>query len=254
MENASKALIMVAGMLLAILIISLLIYAWSLFSKYQSSKDELADIEDVAKFNEQFADYDRDGVLGYEILSLVNKVSDYNYRKSNSADARNDENRKTITLEINMGNETTRKKLTKNQNIRAFRQQKYIQSNTVNALSTVISEMQVIEDRYGGSDYATKIAKGIDGIFLSNEQLAQNESKGITREESWKTAIKKFNSYSNNLNVNNQSSLQAEKENAYKYYEYVQFKRAKFKCTSCIYDQSTSRISKMVFEFTGKLY
>ena len=51
MENASKALIMAGGMLLAILIISLLVYAWSLFSKYQASKDSLADIEDTAKFN-----------------------------------------------------------------------------------------------------------------------------------------------------------------------------------------------------------
>ncbi len=49
MENASKALIMAGGMLLAILIVSLLIYAWSLFSEYQASQDSLADVEDTAK-------------------------------------------------------------------------------------------------------------------------------------------------------------------------------------------------------------
>ena len=75
MENASKALIMAGGMLLAILIVSLLIYAWSLFSKYQSSNDSLSEIEDTAKFNEQFANYDRKGIQGYEILSLVNKLT-----------------------------------------------------------------------------------------------------------------------------------------------------------------------------------
>lgn len=101
MENASKALIMAGGMLLAILIVSLLVYAWSLFSKYQSSQDDLVNIEDTAKFNEQFTNYQRDKVKGYEILSLANKVTDYNYRKSES-DRTNDENYVPITIVINL--------------------------------------------------------------------------------------------------------------------------------------------------------
>lgn len=101
MENASKALIMAGGMLLAILIVSLLVYAWSLFSKYQSSQDDLTDIEDTAKFNEQFTNYQRDNVKGYDILSLANKVTDYNYRKSES-DRTNDENYVPITIVINL--------------------------------------------------------------------------------------------------------------------------------------------------------
>ena len=92
---------MAGGMLLAILIVSLLVYAWSLFSKYQSSQDDLADIEDTAKFNEQFTNYQRDNVKGYDILSLANKVTDYNYRKSES-DRTNDENYVPITIVINL--------------------------------------------------------------------------------------------------------------------------------------------------------
>lgn len=92
---------MAGGMLLAILIVSLLVYAWSLFSKYQSSQDDLTDIEDTAKFNEQFTNYQRDNVKGYDILSLANKVTDYNYRKSES-DRTNDENYVPITIVINL--------------------------------------------------------------------------------------------------------------------------------------------------------
>ena len=113
MENASKALIMAGGMLLAILIVSLLVYAWSLFSKYQSSQDDLTDIEDTAKFNEQFTNYQRDKVKGYEILSLVNKVIDYNYRKTNAEGAQNDEKYKFVTIIIKMGDAEKRKKLIK---------------------------------------------------------------------------------------------------------------------------------------------
>ena len=90
MDNASKALLMAGGMLLAILILTLLIYAWSLFSEYQSSRDDLADIENTAKFNQQFTNYDRDDVQGYELITLVNQIIDYNERKTE--DTKNDNN------------------------------------------------------------------------------------------------------------------------------------------------------------------
>lgn len=38
----------------------------------------------------------------------------------------------------------------------------------------------------------------------------------------------------------------------YQYYEYVQFKRAKFDCTNVEYDSQSGRIIKMDFKFTGK--
>ena len=38
----------------------------------------------------------------------------------------------------------------------------------------------------------------------------------------------------------------------YTYYEFIQFKRAIFKCTNVGYDDGTGRIISMSFEFTGK--
>ena len=40
-------------------------------------------------------------------------------------------------------------------------------------------------------------------------------------------------------------------EDAKVYYEYVQFKRAKFKCTGTEYDKNSGRIINMKFECTG---
>ena len=117
MENASKALIMAGGMLLAILIVSLLIYAWSLFSEYQASQDSLADVEDTAKFNEQFANYDRDDVQGYELISLVNKIIDYNYRKSDDGEAKNNNKYSPIKITVNFGSDDNRKSLCPEENV-----------------------------------------------------------------------------------------------------------------------------------------
>ena len=50
---------------------------------------------------------------GYEILSLVNKVIDYNYRKTNAEGAQNDEKYKFVTIIIKMGDAEKRKKLIK---------------------------------------------------------------------------------------------------------------------------------------------
>ena len=82
MENASKALLMAGGVMLTILVVSLLFYAWTSVSEYQANQDKLIEIQNVAKFNAQFTNYQRDDVQGYELLSLVNKVIDYNQRFS----------------------------------------------------------------------------------------------------------------------------------------------------------------------------
>ena len=267
MENASKALIMAGGMLLAILIVSLLVYAWSLFSKYQSSQDDLTDIEDTAKFNEQFTNYQRDNVKGYDILSLVNKVIDYNYRKTNADGAQNDEKYSYITVTIDFVSEDNRKKLITGRSdnttntLFTNRNNKYIQKDTTNQFEEIINEANRVEERYGNADSATKLAKAIGTIYPSDDQINNNKSKGMEEEDSWKEAKRTFNAYSSKHKIgsDNKEGIKAEiqaevKDNLYKYYEYIQFKKARFECKDgdVGYDPATGRINSMTFKFTGK--
>ena len=254
MENASKALIMAGGMLLGILIISLFLYAWGLISEYQSSKNSLAEIEDTAKFNEQFSNYDRNGVQGYELLSLINMVTDYNYRKSSDAQAKNDEKYTPITISVSFVNDTNRKKLTQDGGAnKLFSSNTYTQNQagqaTKNPFTSIINSMTAIENEWGNVDNATKVAKGFSTIFLSNS--ASNDNK--------LNAVKKFNSLSYKnypLTVDGYNSMITnEKDKAYKYYEYMQFKRSLFNSATdqIEYDNATGRIIKMVFNF-DKIY
>lgn len=98
MENASKALLIAGGILLVMLIIGLLIFSWSKFSDFYNQSDELAEIEDITKFNLQFTNYENRKVYGYELISLANKIADYNMRYSNVG--QNDEKYTPITMEI----------------------------------------------------------------------------------------------------------------------------------------------------------
>lgn len=52
--------------------------------------------------------------------------------------------------------------------------------------------------------------------------------------------------------MNKWNNINTNKEAVYQYYEYVQFKRAKFNCIGVIYDEQTGRIREMKFEFTEK--
>ena len=108
---------MAGGMLLAILIISLLIYAWNMFSKYQASGDSLSEIQDTSKFNAQFTSYDRNDVKGYEIISLMNKVVDYNERKSENSKRGNDDKYPYIYMSFTFENEDGRGNKSKGLNI-----------------------------------------------------------------------------------------------------------------------------------------
>ena len=86
------------------------------------SKVELSNIKSTAKFNEQFTNYQRDDVQGYELLSLIHKVIDYNQKNTEDSTI-NADAYPCIKLEINMKTEAgvdKRKELTYDDNIRLF--------------------------------------------------------------------------------------------------------------------------------------
>lgn len=79
MENASKALLMAAGVLIGILVLSLAVYLFITFGA--SSREINARIEDaqLTKFNAQFNVYaDRDDITIYDIISLMNLAKENN--------------------------------------------------------------------------------------------------------------------------------------------------------------------------------
>lgn len=81
MENASKALIMAGGVLVALLVIGLLLLMFNNVGEYQRSQNANKQSSQIAKFNMDFERYnDSKGISGADIVSLINKVNDYNRR------------------------------------------------------------------------------------------------------------------------------------------------------------------------------
>ena len=94
MENASKALLIAAGVLLMILVFS---FATILFRRMGSQSSEfykdMSDTE-IYEFNQQFFNYERDDLKIQDVVSVINLAKDANDRE-----------RVPVVLEVNyLGN------------------------------------------------------------------------------------------------------------------------------------------------------
>ena len=278
MENASKALIIAGGVLLAILILSLIVYARTSISEYQNSKTELENIEKIAKFNEQFSQYDRNDVAGYELISLANFVDDYNFRYSK--DGINNNGYNPIKMIVKFKNSDDRKKLTYDDTIRLFTSNRYEQSTTKKEIKSIIEEALMCETDYGTEECISRISKNINSIFIkewnSNPDEAFKQKKEALRlfHEIVPKDIRKnnlklmyYNIYKdedeekkiirndlvedayNELKNSNRAPNRTIIVDVYKYYEYTQFKRCIFKCNEMSYNNKTGRIEKLTYEF-----
>ena len=85
MENASKALLMAAGVLIAIMVASIFALLFSTMSEYTRSYEERKQTEELQAFNLQFEKYlqykddgTQIGVTAQDIVTVINLAKSYN--------------------------------------------------------------------------------------------------------------------------------------------------------------------------------
>lgn len=103
MENASKALIMAAGVLIGIMILSLAVYLFTSFGSSTAQMGEKIKQDQLNKFNSQFTSYDgKEGLTIYDIITVANLATENNkyYNYSN----RNDTNQNDSYVSVILGN------------------------------------------------------------------------------------------------------------------------------------------------------
>lgn len=89
MENASKALLMAGGMLIALLVIGALLLAFNQIGDYEKGKSSMTKSSQVADFNKEFAKYTGDNVKGYDLITLINKAIDFNSKEGTTKETAN---------------------------------------------------------------------------------------------------------------------------------------------------------------------
>jgi hypothetical protein len=80
MENASKALLIAAGILFAILILSLILVVSNNMRDLANADDERIAARQLAAFNAEFEAYNKRAMYGTDVITLVNKAIDNNIK------------------------------------------------------------------------------------------------------------------------------------------------------------------------------
>lgn len=78
MENATKALMIAGGVLIAIIILAIGVYLYSLYSSQSREYSNIISSIEVEKFNSTFSIYiGRKDIKAQEIVTAVNKANEY---------------------------------------------------------------------------------------------------------------------------------------------------------------------------------
>ena len=237
MENVTKALIMAAGILLAIMILSLLVIFGSRLSGYFSQEHDSKIIEQDTKFNAQFENYNQETIRGNELMSVMNKVVNYNtaitdteeYEKVKmSVDFKGKEksflfNEETDTSILNgllrngclENNESSDSNLSK-----------------VTSIPTTLPNKAGVEETQ-----LQRLASELHNIDIDTSQNDLVE----TRNKKLKSILGRVPSSADITKI-----IKFTKQ----YYQYTQLKRAMFKCTSVGHNtnQTGARVNSITFE------
>lgn len=208
MENASKALIIAGSVLIAILVISLLVVFYNNIKEFQNANHQVDILEQISEFNKQYDVYYRDNLFGSDILSIANKVVDYNIRESNTEGY----SRIETSVKFKTGISPNGEKL--------IDSKKKYNAQELNKISQNL-EKKVTD--IGKEKYAGKTISALSG--MRDNQLEELIGKDKLQE----------------VKAKNRSYLQYKSA-------LTELKSKNFKATEFKYDKGTARISLMQFE------
>lgn len=211
MENASKALTIAGGILIGLLVIGALILMFNQIGDYEKAQSKNDKNSQLAEFNNDYERYlDDKGINGTDVISLINKVMDYNKKaaKGGVANSVNYDIKMSITVS---GLTSFNRKYAydrENDSDSLFTSDSFSfnQSSTNNSLKKVLDDFSNAENNFSPDEM-----KILSNIYNPNVSVNDNknnikakliELKG-TKYNNWTgttsptlNAIKKYRQYS----------------------------------------------------------
>lgn len=262
MENAAKALLIAGGMLILILVISLLVVFKGQLAAYMEQQHDEKLIKQAVEFNNKFADYQGKDVRGNELISIMNRIIDYNSLQAEqygfekiaiTVDIGNSQNlweklkynKKDESIFSTTGNYITNQNGNNDTNISKLTglSANLVQNSGIpriddNKLQRLSANIAVIFAESNDADKLNRAQKltSILGYRVNEEGYTVDKNGN-------KVSIDEANSY----------ILDKVKTATSKYYQLTQFKRIMFTCTEIKYDAESServngRINGMKFK------
>jgi len=243
MENASDALTIAGSLLLALIIITALVFTFQKINNSEDISSQVTAEEQTNDFNKEFTSFEKD-LYGSELLSLINKAIDYNARFADT------EGYKTITISFHVVNGTGG----------TGRRQNFVKSNTTYHIKSkddrnsfainLLEGISTIRNKYHGDAYLQRLVTLYDTYLYNTGEDKANALYDIKMilEDIGKTEfyIPATNSFKSEF-----------VEDIQKYTEYVEFKRKKFEWNKTSFDgdngtPGNGRVTGMTYtEITG---
>lgn len=86
MENASKALMIAGGVLVALIIITMFLMMFNNLSNIKKEQEEATKVEQVEAFNAGFEAYNKKIMYGVDVITLINKVAENNKKYASNSE------------------------------------------------------------------------------------------------------------------------------------------------------------------------
>lgn len=211
MENASKALLIAGGVLIGLLLLVLLVYTFRQWGDIEATKQKEIETQRVGDFNKSYLSYEKQALYGSELLSLVNKMRDYNI--SNDV-TYNGFEKMNLKVKVNGG------------------VGELFENNTTYTLNQIYDRI-----------YNTSKSTSIASIKNRFSNITDPQWETLSKASSDDATFQKLCT-PEGLNITYSPELQ---EAAKEYYKYIQFKRKKFKHVDTSFFDS-GRVNTMEFE------
>lgn len=231
MENATKALLIAAGMLIGLMLITTIMYGHNRISNYYNEKQQSELIDQLSDFNAQYIPYNRNDVRGSDLLSLINKIIDFNTINK-------DEEKIEIAIVIE-GNDKAKNFF--------YNYDKYYESGAKRKLILFGEKNKYTQDNIYNKNGLIDKANDIESKYIQGmpAKLAANIAT-IMGENSRKDPEQLLTELK--LDKKTYGSIQNIQDEILQYYQYQQFKRAHFNCEELLYTKQ-GRVKSFKFKF-----
>ena len=266
MENITKALLIASGVLISIMVLGLIIMLWDQISAYYTAQHEATMVQQNIEFNNKFENYNRKSIRGTDIISLMNRVIDYNLNEA-YLDGTGAE---PIAVTIEIGEENLKQFKYQEGDYTNWNTNEFLLPRITNKIGEVVSAqndkkliaitstVQTLSEYMGMNITDSQfqlLSANISNILLNAQDESSNSVYSQSKREKRAEVLKKIGidiEFDDNFKPKSQTQMEKIKSITSRYYQYMQFKRAYFDCTEMRHDTGTGRIAEMYFKVQTK--
>lgn len=188
MENATKALMMAASILLTIMILGLLVFTFNRIKDAKETDEESMLTEQTNQFNKRFTAYEKE-IRGNELYSLINRMLDYNELIDKNKGTSQESGHDKMEIYIEIENPTKVFHFTQHfvtqgvakYNLEFFKNNSFSVNGTQMNLRNAIETIEA-DPVYKGQDKLQKIVSELDTYYSNNGNNQQQDFVNVLKE------------------------------------------------------------------------